>query len=62
MAGNDFGGAEVDVFDDTVVVKQNVYGVGWLVTVRKNLIGIRLTLRLDISMSDARLVEIGQTF
>ena len=53
LAGNDFGGAEVDVFDDAVVVKQNVYVVKWLVIVAKNLMNMDLTLRLNVAMSDA---------
>lgn len=27
LAGNDFGGAEIDVFDDAIVVEENIYRV-----------------------------------
>ncbi len=62
LAGNDFCGAEVDVFDDTIVIEENIYMVKRLAPILKNEMCIRLTFRLDISMSDARLVKICQPF
>ena len=62
LAGNDFGGAEVDVFDDAIVVKQNVYENGWLATGQKDLTNMTLTFGLNIPMGDAGLVEICQPF
>ena len=62
LAGNDLGGAEVDVFDDAIVIKQNVYEFGRLATGQKDLTNMRLTFGLNIPMGDASLVEICQPF
>ena len=64
LAGDDFGSAEVDVFNYTVMVEQDIWGrsvnsakftgvCDWIL--------VGLTFRLDVTMSDSALVEISQT-
>ena len=54
LSSNDFGCTEVDVLDDTVVIKENVYVLLVACIVQPG--GLVLTFWFDVSMSNAALV------
>ena len=54
MASDEFGGAEVDELDDSVVVEQDVWV--WLARVNHDRIRSKFTLGLDVAMHNTGVV------
>lgn len=58
LASDDFGGTEVDVLDDTIVIEEDVCN-----TLSKRRLAklelVGLTLRFDVSVADAALVKVS---